>query len=146
MWQAAWGMIRARPLTGLGLNTFMANYLTFWVGGERQPRYAHNCYLQTWAETGLVGLLSFLWFLAAVFVRMVRAIAQMPEGAARSTLLGLTAGLLGFVVQAALDTNFYTVRQAALFWVLAGTAVGLSVRTPDGAVSVKPEDMPSFHS
>ena len=45
MWQAALGMIRDRPLLGHGLNTFMANYLDYWVGGERMPRYAHNCYL-----------------------------------------------------------------------------------------------------
>jgi len=53
MWQAGWGMFMDRPILGHGLNTFMANYLSYWVGGEYMPRYAHNCYLQVAAETGV---------------------------------------------------------------------------------------------
>ena len=128
MWQAAIDMIQDRPVLGHGLNTFMANYLDYWVGGERQPRYAHNCYLQVAAETGLVGLACFLWLLGVLYAQLLRS----PPGAASSTVLwGLLGGLLAFCVQAALDTNFYSLRQAALFWVLAGLALGLSVRQYD---------------
>ncbi len=125
MWQAALGMIRDRPVLGHGLNTFMANYLTYWVGGEQQPRYAHNCYLQVAAETGLVGLTAFLSLLASLFACLVRAIRRVGEPH-RVLLLGMCAGLVAFAVQAGLDTNFYSLRQAALFWVLAGVAIGLS--------------------
>ena len=125
MWQAALGMIRDRPVLGHGLNTFMANYLTYWVGGERMPRYAHNCYLQVAAETGLVGLAAFLWLLGALFVHLWRAPPRLPAQE-RLLLSGLCAGLVAFAVQAGLDTNFYALRQAALFWVLAGVAIGLS--------------------
>jgi len=125
MWQAAIEMIRDRPVLGHGLNTFMANYLTYWVGGERQPRYAHNCYLQVAAETGVVGLTAFLWLLGSLFTCLVRGIRRAGEPR-RLLLLGMGAGLVAFAVQAGLDTNFYSLRQAALFWVLAGMAVGLS--------------------
>ena len=126
MWQAALGMIRDRPIVGHGVNTFMANYLDYWVGGERMPRYAHNCYLQVAAETGIVGLAAFLWLLAALFLRLGRAARVPPFDASRLLLSGLCAGLVAFAVQAGVDTNFYALRQAALFWVLAGMAVGLS--------------------
>ncbi|MBI2104131.1 MAG: O-antigen ligase family protein [Candidatus Omnitrophica bacterium] len=126
MWQAAIGMIRDRPIVGHGVNTFMANYLEYWVGGERMPRYAHNCYLQVAAETGIVGLAAFLWLLAALFLRLGRAARRPPLDASRLLLVGICAGLAAFAVQAAIDTNFYALRQAALFWVLAGMAVGLS--------------------
>lgn len=126
MWQAALRMIRDRPILGHGLNTFMANYLKYWVGGERQPRYAHNCYLQVAAETGIMGLLSFVWVLALFFLRLLRALrnAHPREGI---LLLGFLAGLLAFVIQAAIDTNFYSLRQSALFWTLAGLATGLAI-------------------
>jgi putative inorganic carbon (HCO3(-)) transporter len=127
MWQAAAGMIRDRPVLGHGLNTFMANYLTYWVGGERQPRYAHNCYLQVAAETGLIGLVAFVGLLACLFQRLVAGIRQASP-AERPILLGFLAGLLAFAVQAGVDTNFYSLRQAALFWVLAGLSLGLSQR------------------
>ena len=126
MWQAAIGMIKDRPTLGQGLNTFMANYLHYWVGGQKLPRYAHNCYLQMGAETGLVGFGAFLWLLWCFMGLWVRAIRQLSEGPHCYLLLGLLAGLVSFLVQAAVDTNFYSMRQAFLFWTLAGVATGLA--------------------
>ncbi len=125
MWQAALGMIADRPLLGHGVNTFMSNYLDYWVGGERMPRYAHNCYLQVAAETGLIGLSFFLALLGTFFFRL-RSRIQKIEPNARLIALGMAAGLLAFVTQAGIDTNFYAMRQAALFWTVAGLAIGLS--------------------
>ena len=127
MWQAALGMIRDRPILGHGVNTFMANYLRYRVGGERQPRYAHNCFLQVAAETGILGLATFLWLLGALawlWWRAVHALKEQPHS--REILLGLGAGLLAFLAQSAIDTNFYSLRQAALFWTLAGLVVGMA--------------------
>jgi O-antigen ligase len=134
MWQTALRMIHDRPMLGHGINTFMANYLDYWVGGERMPRYAHNCYLQMAAETGLVGLAAFLWLLWRVFARMWRALRAAGGSRERALLAGLAAGLLAFVIQSAYDTNFYAMRQVALFFVLAGLAVGLSA-SPTNAKS-----------
>ena len=125
MWQAAIRMIQDRPWLGHGVNTFMANYLHYRVGGETTPRYAHNCYLQVAAETGLIGLAAFLWLLWRIGCHLVRGVRQ-AGGERRTLLLGLGGGLLAFLVQAGLDTNFYALRQAALFWVLSGLAIGLS--------------------
>ncbi len=133
MWQAALGMIHDRPLLGHGLNTFMANYLDYWVGGERQPRYAHNCYLQVAAETGLIGLTAFLfllWETARWIVTGWRRMASTrPIGAVAgrvALLAALSGSLLAFAAQSAIDTNFYSLRQAALFWTLAGVALGVA--------------------
>ena len=131
MWQSAIHMIHDRPFLGHGLNTFMANYLDYWVGGERQPRYAHNCYLQVAAETGIVGLLAFVGLLGALFARLMGVMRQ-PQFRESLLVAGLLAGLVAFAIQAGVDTNFYSLRQAALFWTLAGLAVGLSERaTPE---------------
>jgi putative inorganic carbon (HCO3(-)) transporter len=125
MWQAALGMIRDRPVLGHGVNTFMANYMAYRVGGEPQPRYAHNCYLQVAAETGLVGLAAFLWLLWGLW-RGIWSGARTALTPDSMWLLGCAAGLTAFAVQAALDTNFYALRQAALFWTLAGLGLGWS--------------------
>jgi len=138
MWQAAGGMIKDRPLLGHGINTFMANYLTYWVGGERQPRYAHNCYLQMAAETGALGLVAFLALLWGMGVQVRRGV-RTTTSRERFLLLGLATGLLAFVIHAAVDTDFYSLRQAALFWVLAGCAVGVS----DHVLHGRSEDMPA---
>jgi putative inorganic carbon (HCO3(-)) transporter len=130
MWQAALGMIRDQPLLGHGVNTFMANYLAYWVGGEQVPRYAHNCFLQVAAETGVAGLVAFLWLLGGMLSRWWRAVrARELQRDHRVLLLGLSAGLVAFLVQSSVDTNFYSLRQATLFWTLAGLATGLALAT-----------------
>lgn len=126
MWQAAWGMIQDHPIVGQGLNTFMANYMDYWVGGERQPRYAHNCFLQTAAETGLVGLATFLALLAAVAWLWLWALHRSRDAWQRALLTGMGAGAAAFLVQAFFDTNLYALRQATLFWTLIGLIVGLA--------------------
>lgn len=128
IWQAGWHMVQARPVLGHGLNTFMANYLDYWVGGEQQPRYAHNCFLQTAAETGLLGLTTFLLLLGAILWRWWQAVRVLENrDPVRAMVLGLSAGLIGFLLQSAFDTNFYALRQAVLFWTLAGLATGLAL-------------------
>lgn len=126
MWRSAVGMIMDRPVLGQGLNTFMANYLRYWVGGQQLPRYAHNCYLQMGAEVGLVGLGAFIWLLWGLVGLWRRASLRISERSTGFLLLGLMAGLMAFLVHAAVDTDFYSMRQAFLFWTLAGLATGLA--------------------
>ena len=134
MWVTAWTMIVDHPIWGHGLNTFMANYCRYAIDAGRNPAYAHNCFLQITAETGIVGLITFLLFLtgsgrliwSALNTRIVQPNAEEP--ALRAALEGISAALLAFLIQSAFDTNFYALRQAALFWTLGGTAVGMSSR------------------
>ena len=135
MWGTAWKMIEARPFCGQGLNTFMANFLDYAIGPNNGPAYAHNCFLQITAETGIPGLVTFLLFLGALFVTWRTALRKAPtpeeaedRAGLRVVLLGLAAGLLAFLVQSLFDTNLYSLRQATLFWSLAGLATGLSSR------------------
>ena len=137
MWNTAWRMILDRPLFGHGLNTFMANYLAYVAGPTNGPAYAHNCFLQIAAETGIVGLLTFLWFLSALFrmywhplgPQVTEVTFDHPEiRETRFALIGIAAGMAAFLVQSAFDTNLYALRQAALFWTLSGVGAGLSAR------------------
>jgi O-antigen ligase len=139
MWGAGWGMLQENPITGVGLNTFMDNYLSYHVGGEAMPRYAHNCYLQMAAETGWPGAIS--WML--IFIGMLRlwlsAIPKIPEPKLRLLAAGLAIGLFDFMVHSFLDTNFYAIRHAALFWSTAGLLCGLSALKLTPTAPEKPE-------
>ena len=128
MWNTAWRMIQARPIVGVGLNTFMANYLHYVAGPNQGPAYAHNCFLQIAAETGLIGLICFLWFTGSLFLSCWRRLRTIDseETSLKPWLAGVTAGLLAFLIQSMFDTNLYALRQAALFWTLAGLAFGAS--------------------
>ena len=72
-----------------------------------------------------MAFVTVLWYL---FARLFHRLDRLEAGE-RLILIGLIAGLLAFAIQAAVDTNFYVVRQAALFWVLAGVALGIHERS-----------------
>jgi tetratricopeptide (TPR) repeat protein len=73
IWKTAVEAIKANPIVGWGLGNFETAYRQFQVpSGEylrfgKSTMFAHNGFLQGATDTGLVGLLLFLWALAAFF-------------------------------------------------------------------------------
>jgi tetratricopeptide (TPR) repeat protein len=109
IWQSTWEMIKDHPWLGVGLGLFFLAYPPY-----RQPAdasggfFAHNDYLQFWAETGLPGLILAVCALLSVAWLMARAWrASGLAGAARVELAGLFAGLFAIAAHSLVDFNFY---------------------------------------
>jgi O-antigen ligase len=65
-------MFQMNPLSGVGLNNFIVHLPQFYQSGSvylLQP--VHNIFLLVAAETGLVGLVIFLWFLILTFKKLL---------------------------------------------------------------------------
>lgn len=96
-WQAALNMIEARPWLGVGWGGYIAAYPTYsLLNWPFHLGHAHNIYLHTWAEMGVLGLLAYLsiWGLAVVVtVRVIRS-ATGPRRALAVGLLGVWTHLL----------------------------------------------------
>lgn len=114
LWKTALKMIRDNPFLGKGLGTFMSNFWSY--NPHLYIQYAHNCYLQMWAEIGVFGLLSFLSFLGFLLFNAVKKFKETDN----FILLGLTAAVSGFLVHSFSDTGLYSLQLAVLFWVLIG--------------------------
>lgn len=112
-WLAASKMIRKHPFLGLGLGTFMANFQNYIL---LKDAYAHNCYLQIWAETGVFSLISFVVFVSSLVYLGVKKFLDSRD----YLLLGLLSGFVGFLVRNFLDTDLYSLQLAVLFWIWAG--------------------------
>ncbi len=110
IWKGAVLMFKDYPLNGRGLGLFM-NHITDY---GLQPLYAHNCYLQILAETGLLGFVSFLWFLGLVFGRSIKMIIKKFD----ILLLGTISASSAFCVQMFFDTQLYSLKLSILFWLL----------------------------
>jgi O-antigen ligase len=123
LFQGAWGMIKEHPLLGKGVGTFM-DYCTFYTnnGGIF---YAHNCFLQIWAESGIFSLLCFLLFAGYVFYRSIKVSLRIPRSLNFFVLTGLTAGLLGFLVHSFFEVHLYSFQLSFLFWAVLGLTVAL---------------------
>lgn len=120
LWKESLRITRDYPFVGCGLNTYSIvarNYKSFAEGGI----YPHNSYLQMAAETGLLGLLAFLWLLFTFFKTGMRHLKQR-----RNTLaLGLLSGILAFLVHAFFDTHFYSLQLVVLFWYMLGLTIAV---------------------
>jgi len=67
-WKAGWAMFLERPFFGVGLGNYGSAYLAYKETVGQNTLFAHNFLITLLAETGIAGLVSFL-FLCFVFVR-----------------------------------------------------------------------------
>ncbi len=90
-WQAAQHMIAAHPWLGVGLGNYAGAYpqaaLANW---PFHLSHAHNIYLHTWAETGVLGLAAYVSLWATVIMLTLFTLRR-NSGLRR----GLALGLLG---------------------------------------------------
>ena len=114
VWRATFNMVKEHPFLGKGVGTFMA-YFRDYVS-NKNIQYAHNCFLQIWAETGIFSLISFLSFLGFLLWGAITAFVKNRN----FIILGIFAGLSGFLVHSFFDTHFYSLQLSALFWTMAG--------------------------
>jgi O-antigen ligase len=123
---AALAMFWDRPLTGVGFGNFAAKYPDYsaelGVDVRDTPREAHNLYLETAAETGLVGI-------AALTALVVASFAALAAGRHRfRRMADLRSDAIGFAVAVSLvgylvTSVFLHMAFARLAWLVFGIAL-----------------------
>lgn len=124
IWSDTLEMIKARPLVGFGLDTFVWAHLRFRTNGDGFPQHAHSEYLETLAEAGAIGGALAVWFLIAVSIQGFQAV-RTPSRSLRVALVrGALASWAAILVLSLID--FPTVIPATnyVLAVLAGTILG----------------------
>jgi len=106
-WKGAIEIIKVHPLIGIGLGNFNLN----------MSRYAHNSYLQIWAEMGILGLFSFLWMICVVIKSYFRDSAQLFYENQAACLFSASAV---FLVHNFLDFTFFLPEVVFVWWVILG--------------------------
>ncbi len=125
-WRGAWQMVTDHPLTGVGLGAFPAVYPFYGRSSVKNERleHVHNDYLQLLTDSGLIGGLIGLWFLAELIRVARRQFRHFPQQRSyeRALMLGGYVALLGIAVHSFLDFNLQIAANALLFlFVLAMT-------------------------
>jgi O-antigen ligase len=113
-------MIADKPVLGVGANNFallINNYTTSEFAGE-WLYVVHNKYLLIWAEAGIAGLLTFIWFLFATFGRGWRC-WKLNDPILSPLSLGLALAVLGIMIHMLVDT-FNSRSDIQLLWLVAG--------------------------
>lgn len=118
------------PVLGAGLNNYtlyIRNYdpAAFW---DDQDLYVvHNVFLLIGAETGLLGLIAFCWFLVSVLLRSWKMAKEVGNDIAWIVGVGIFCGYAALGVHGMVDFALIGCpRLFAQFWFLAGVAAGVA--------------------
>lgn len=114
------------PVLGIGygrgpLKESLRPYLKGTLLENSPVLHTHNVYVEIFAETGLVGLLAFLWLLASTWLQVWRTPAG-SDGRARSFKLALAASWIAAVVAGLGDVPFYHHETRIFFFTLLALA------------------------
>lgn len=124
--QVAVNMIGARPLLGVGINTFVDVLKKYDTTGVtyflHEP--VHNVFLLVAAETGLVGLGLFLLLILIAFREGLQA-AKTNDRFLSACAIGILSGLVVLVVNNLADVHLRTDVLYAIFWLLIGLVVAI---------------------
>ena len=104
-----WGLkiIKAHFLTGVGIGNFNSPF----------SRFAHNSYIQIWAEMGILGIISFLWLIFTIFKSGLQNLKSYPQN--KTLGLVLTTAFI-FLVHNLIDFTFFLPEIGMIWWLLVG--------------------------
>ena len=120
LWREAMAIVKDFPAFGCGLNTYSVVAPHYKGSGTKAGIYPHNSYLQMAAETGIVGLASFIMLIMALFITSLMNVIRIRDTFYKNILLGLLSGLFGFLVHSFFDVHFYALQLATLMWFVMG--------------------------
>ncbi len=100
-WANTWKVIAAHPFIGTGPRNMP--FVGSW--------FSHNSYLQLWAESGLLALLSFLNIIFYVFSKNLQT-----KTLNQPLAFYLWVSVLGFLVHNLIDFTFFLPEIAVLWW------------------------------
>ncbi len=136
--QAAWGMFTSYPLLGVGPGNFTPAYPDFaippWLISQG---HAHNYYLHSAAEGGVVGAIAYLVLLAALVRLCVRAVQRASRPLDRLVAVG-GCGMMGAVVVHNLFENLHVLNlpiQIGAVWGLLAVIQSEPELSPTDATS-----------
>ena len=109
-WRETLRIIGNRPLAGLGIGNFNLGL----------SRYAHNSYLQIWAEMGILGILAFLWL---VFMSLRSAFNKLKFSEDKNYTIALISAIVIFLTHNLADFTFFLPEVAAIWWLMLGLII-----------------------
>jgi len=126
--QDAWGMIKARPVLGWGLNSYVLAVGPFTKYGSStaaRRHYndwippVHNIYYLWWSELGLIGLALHIAMLGAI-VRVGIGNLRVNDEVLFTVNAACLSGMLAFVVDGFFSPSLRFNSILRVFWVAAG--------------------------
>lgn len=106
-WQETIKLIKSHPLIGIGPGNFSLP----------RSRYAHNSYLQLWTETGIFGLLAFIWLILSILKSNLKS---LKNNLSKTKIALLLTSCIVFQLHNLIDFTFFLPEVSFIWWALTG--------------------------
>lgn len=140
-WDVAQQMFLNNPWFGVGIGNFGENYLRYAPAGWPTPLgHAHNYYFTLAGETGVVGLLTFVYFSVACLLNAWRCAHQQPPGFERAVAVGVLAAWVTVCLHNTVDDVFVHGIPVVLGIIVALPQVVRQIAAPPAAPARRREE------
>jgi putative inorganic carbon (HCO3(-)) transporter len=139
LWNAAIKLIEHRPLFGAGLSGFQQRVAPYLVNFHSSALFIdpHNIVLNFWVETGLLGLIAFVWLMVVGFTLNWRGWRSGPPDW-QLLHLGILVALIAVIVHGMVDVPYFKNDLSLEFWTFLGLTWAGTRWTTTQAVSAQP--------
>jgi O-antigen ligase len=134
-WSSAWRMFLDRPVFGWGPGTYVFQYAPFQLSSEKtiistntgSNGNAHSEYIGPLAESGLMGMLTFLLIVITVFYKGSNLYHRLPKGELKTVVLVTLLGLFTYVIHGLLNNYLDTDKASVPFWGFIALIVAIDI-------------------
>jgi len=123
IWSGTLKLIFKKPFFGWGLGNFIFFYPYFRVKeyflqpeSRHVTNHPHNEFLEIWSETGLIGLLLFLFLISFFIISVIKK----REKKSNILLPGIMGGIISVLFDNIFSTNMRNPSTSMYFWFLMG--------------------------
>jgi O-antigen ligase len=136
-WSCAIRMFEDKPIFGWGPGTYMFNYAPYQLTANRtiistnsaDGGNAHSEYLGPLAESGVMGLITFLILLISVVYTAIHAYTRASDKRLKTIVMSALLGLITYYIHGTLNNFLDTDKLSVPFWGFTAIIVAIDIYT-----------------
>jgi len=136
-WSCAIRMFEDKPVFGWGPGTYMFNYAPYQLTADRtiistnsaDGGNAHSEYLGPMAESGFMGLITFLILIASVVYTAIHAYTRAEDKRLKTIVMSALLGLITYYIHGILNNFLDTDKLSVPFWGFTAIIVAIDIYT-----------------
>lgn len=136
-WSCAIRMFEDKPVFGWGPGTYMFNYAPYQLTADRtiistnsaDGGNAHSEYLGPMAESGFMGLVTFLLLIGVVVYTAIHAYTRTSDKRLKTLVMSALLGLITYYIHGILNNFLDTDKLSVPFWGFTAVIVAIDIYT-----------------
>lgn len=134
-WNSAFKMFEERPVLGFGPGTYMFQYAPYQMSYDRtiistdfgDVGNAHSEYIGPLAESGILGLLTFLAIIVATLITGIKVYYRAKDKDLKILVISLLMGLITYYIHGFLNDFLNTDKASVPFWGFTAIIVAIDL-------------------